>query len=125
MARLHSAIVLVLAAAALAGCPSEKTTPPVTGPRPGYPNVMTPPKPGSGGVQYGVPDPAPAGAAQMNAQAQGFYRQGMEAWAAGNLTAAQGFFNQATQADSQAYQAHYSLGAVQERLRNGSGALSS
>jgi tetratricopeptide (TPR) repeat protein len=126
MARLQSVIALVLAAAALAGCPSETTTPqqPV-GPRPGYPNVMVPPRPGSGGVQYGVPDPAPAGAAAMNAEAQNFYRQGMEAWAAGNLQAAQGFFTQATQADSQAYQAYYSLGAVQERLKTYSAALSS
>jgi tetratricopeptide (TPR) repeat protein len=52
----------------------------------------------------------------MNAQALAHYRQGMQKWAAGDLKGAQAAFTQATKADPNAFQAFYSLGAVQERL---------
>ncbi|MRG93230.1 tetratricopeptide repeat protein [Polyangium spumosum] len=49
--------------------------------------------------------------------ATGPYQQGMAAFAAGDLSAAKGLFQQVIQADARAHHAHYSLGAVQERLR--------
>ena len=59
---------------ALLGCPESTTGPNVppnaTG---GAANPMIPPKPGSGGIQYGVPDPVPGGGKQMNAQAAAFF----------------------------------------------------
>ncbi|MBW2458640.1 MAG: tetratricopeptide repeat protein [Deltaproteobacteria bacterium] len=84
------------------------------------------PKPGTGGPQYGVADPAAAieGATQMNAQAAAIYNQGMAAFAQGDLKQAQAFFKQATEADSEAFQAFYSLGVVQERLGSGGAASS-
>lgn len=54
----------------------------------------------------------------MNAQAQGYYAQGIRAFAAGDLVTARQSFQQATQADPSAHQAFYSLGVVQERLRD-------
>ncbi len=84
------------------------------------------PKPGTGGPQYGVADPMPegAGAKQMNAQAAAFYNQGMAAFAQGELKQAQAFFKQAAEADSEAFQAFYSLGVVQERLGSSGAATS-
>ncbi len=54
---------------------------------------------------------------KMSAAAAGPYNQGMTAFVAGDLAKAKQFFQQAIQADAKAYQAHYSLGVVQERLR--------
>lgn len=97
------------------GCGGTK--PPV-GPQPGpggQPgNPMAPPPPG--GVQNGAVDQTPDGAPKMNAQAMAFYQQAMMLWANGDLQGAKASFIQATQADSNAYQAHYSLGVIQERL---------
>jgi tetratricopeptide (TPR) repeat protein len=59
-----------------------------------------------------------AGKAQMNASAQAAYAQAMQAFANGDLQTARTQFTAATQADSSAYQAFYSLGVVQERLRD-------
>ncbi|HVK70497.1 MAG TPA: tetratricopeptide repeat protein [Polyangium sp.] len=56
--------------------------------------------------------------------ASGPYQQGMAAFAAGDLTAAKGLFQQVIQADARAPHAHYSLGAVQERLREPEAAAS-
>ena len=55
---------------------------------------------------------------QMNAQAAGFYQQGLGAFANGDLVIAKNSFQQATLADPRAHQAYYSLGVVQERLRD-------
>jgi Tfp pilus assembly protein PilF len=74
------------------------------------------PKQGSGQAQFGVADEVPAGAKSMNGQALTLYRQGLGAFSQGNLKQAEAFFSQATQADSEAFQAWYSLGVVQERL---------
>lgn len=103
--------------AMLLGCP-ETTDKPIEQPGnyPGGFNPMTPPRPGSSGPQVGVADKLPEGAVAMNAQALAHYQQGMQKWAGGDLKGAQAAFKQATQADDNAFQAWYSLGAVQERL---------
>ncbi|NUO50578.1 MAG: tetratricopeptide repeat protein [Polyangiaceae bacterium] len=54
---------------------------------------------------------------KMSAAAAGPYQQGMQAFVAGDLQNAKKFFQAAIAADDKAYQAHYSLGVVQERLR--------
>jgi Tfp pilus assembly protein PilF len=108
-------IVPVVALAAL-GCDPPKDPNVPTGPAgPGGVNPMAVPQPGSGGAQYGVADNV-EGAKQMNAQAAALYSQAMGAWANGDLAQAEALFTQATQADPEAFQAWYSLGAVQERL---------
>jgi len=61
----------------------------------------------------------------MNAQAIALHGQGLQAFAAGNLQQAQGFFTQATQADPNAYPAYYSLGTVQERTDQNDAAATS
>lgn len=60
----------------------------------------------------------------MNAQAKGFYQQGMLAFANGQMLQAESLFKQATGADPKAYQAYYSLGVVQERLGRAGAAAS-
>ena len=80
------------------------------------------------GQQFAVSD-APTGkdtAAQrpaMNASALTAYQAGMQAFQAGDLQGAKNQFVSATQADSKAYQAYYSLGVVRERMNETSGAL--
>jgi tetratricopeptide (TPR) repeat protein len=54
---------------------------------------------------------------KMNATAAGHYQAGMTAFIAGDLAKAKQLFAEATKADPKAYQAYYSLGVVQERLR--------
>jgi Tfp pilus assembly protein PilF len=105
----------MLVAAALTGCP-ENTTGPVVPPNPNGTNPMVAPHPGSGAPQHGVADQLPPGATGMNAAALAHYQQGMSKWAAGDLKGAEESFKQATTADDNAFQAFYSLGAVQERL---------
>jgi len=71
-------------------------------------------------VQAPPPDtgqPAMAtGALRMNASAEAAYRRGISAYFNGDLPGAKAAFQQAIAADSRAYQAHYSLGVVLERL---------
>jgi tetratricopeptide (TPR) repeat protein len=62
------------------------------------------------------------GKLNMNSSAQSAYQKGIAAYAAGDLAGAKTSFQQAVSADSKAYQAHYSLGVVMERLGDG-GAL--
>ena len=62
---------------------------------------------------------------KMNDSALGSYQQGMTAFVSGDLATAKQHFTAATQADSNAYQAFYSLGVVQERLKDDAGAFSS
>ncbi|MBW2526904.1 MAG: tetratricopeptide repeat protein [Deltaproteobacteria bacterium] len=125
---LGSALVTVglvaTAAVVTTGC-EDATPPPKTPEQPslGYPGV-SPTAPSPGGPQVGVIDTPPAGAAEMNAAARGYYQQGMAAFANGQLTQAEALFKQATAADPKAYQAFYSLGVVEERLGR-SGAASS
>ena len=61
----------------------------------------------------------------MNASAAQAYAAGQQAFGAGDIAGARTQFQRATQSDSKAYQAYYSLGVVQERLNEVSNALSS
>jgi Tfp pilus assembly protein PilF len=91
----------------------------------GGPGVVTSPT----GEQYAVTDAPTSGEAanrpKMNASAAQAYGAGMQAFQAGDLEGAKAQFQKATDADPNAYQAHYSLGVVRERLNENSGALSS
>ncbi|HET9959385.1 MAG TPA: tetratricopeptide repeat protein [Polyangiaceae bacterium] len=77
--------------------------------------------------QFAVSD-APTGGEsaerpKMSAAATGPYMAGMNAFRNGDLAGAKTQFTQATQADTKAYQAFYSLGVVKERLGDTAGAL--
>jgi tetratricopeptide (TPR) repeat protein len=80
------------------------------------------------GQQIGISDAPSSGSAanrpKLNAAATGFYNAGMQAFQAGDLDGAATQFTKATEADSNAYQAYYSIGVIRERLGNGTGALS-
>jgi tetratricopeptide (TPR) repeat protein len=80
------------------------------------------------GPQFAVSDaPTDASAASQRPALSGSaltaYQAGMAAFQAGDLQGAKSQFVAATQADSKAYQAYYSLGVVRERLNETSGAL--
>ncbi len=60
----------------------------------------------------------------MNAAAAALYQQGMAAFDSGDLHKARTLFRQATEADTKAHQAFFSLGVVQQRLRD-DGAMAS
>lgn len=62
---------------------------------------------------------------KMSDAALGPFQQGMTAFVSGDLQTAKKLFQQATQADPKAFQAYYSLGVVQERLKDDAGALAS
>lgn len=113
---VRSVVMPVALGVLLLGCPetNEAKGPTQPGNMPGGFNPMGPVQPG--GAQVGVADKLPDGAAKMNAQAFAHYQQGMQLWTNGDLQGAQTAFQQATQADPNAFQAFYSLGAVQERL---------
>jgi Tfp pilus assembly protein PilF len=124
------AAVLSSAAAGCAksGATSGAQVPPgatVSGGSTGGPGVVTSPT----GEQYAVTDAPTSGEAanrpKMNASAAQAYGAGMQAFQAGDLEGAKAQFQKATEADANAYQAHYSLGVVRERLNENSGALSS
>ncbi|WP_437721526.1 tetratricopeptide repeat protein [Sorangium sp. So ce861] len=127
---LFVSLLAVVSPFALASCGEEATPPPkaptrpVTGPGGASPPVQAP---------YGMNDapssmrpydqPAPGAPAAMNARAAAIYQGGLQAFANGDLASAKAQFTQATQADPRAHQAFYSLGVVQERLRDeGAGA---
>ncbi len=81
------------------------------------------------GQQFAVTDAPSSGEAatnrpKMNASAAQAYAAGMDAFKAGDLQSAREQFTKASEADSQAYQAFYSLGVVKERLGEASGAAS-
>lgn len=80
------------------------------------------------GEQYAVTDAPSSGESganrpKMNASAATAYAAGMEAFKNGDLQGAKAQFTKAGEADSNAYQAFYSLGVVKERLNENSGAL--
>ena len=52
----------------------------------------------------------------MNSSAEAAYRRGLSAYASGDLPTAKSAFQEAISADSKAFQAHYSLGVVLERM---------
>jgi Tfp pilus assembly protein PilF len=122
------AIVLSLALAS-AACGGDKK--PAKAPQGGpatQPAYTAPPVSTAPGAQYAVPDAPTSGDAanrpKMNASAAQAYAAGLQAFQAGDLQGAKNQFQKATEADAKAYQAHYSLGVVKERLGE-TGALTS
>ncbi|WP_437686332.1 tetratricopeptide repeat protein [Sorangium sp. So ce176] len=126
---LLACLLAALSPFVLASCGEEATPPPKAPTRPVGPAGATPP------VQapYGITDapssarpydqPAQPAHPAMNARAAAVYQTGLQAFANGDLANARALFAQATQADPRAHQAFYSLGVVQERLRDpGAGA---
>ncbi|HEY3496161.1 MAG TPA: tetratricopeptide repeat protein [Polyangiaceae bacterium] len=89
----------------------------------------TPVAPGAEGPQVGISDGLTGGEGSqrpaMNASAAQAYSAGIGSFKSGDLAGAKTQFQRATQADSKAYQAYYSLGVVEERLNEISNALSS
>jgi tetratricopeptide (TPR) repeat protein len=61
---------------------------------------------------------------KLNAPAAQQYMAGMQAFQTGALDLAESQFEKATDLDSKAYQAYYSMGVVRERRNNSTGALS-
>jgi tetratricopeptide (TPR) repeat protein len=119
----------LLAPLAAVSCAEDPKPPPNVAPRP----AVAGSNPTPGQPQYGISDtpssmrpydlPAQAPRSSMNAQAASLYQGGLQAFANGDLANAKTLFLQATQADARAHQAFYSLGVVQERLRDpGAGA---
>jgi tetratricopeptide (TPR) repeat protein len=115
---------------ALAGCGGESASRPGAVTPAGVDAPPAPSAPSSEGVdesQYGISDdPAAEGAAErprMNGEAAVAYAAGMKAFRAQDLRGALSQFSKATEADSRAFQAYYSLGVVKERLGDVGGAL--
>ena len=65
-----------------------------------------------------TPDQASAPRTALTGQASALYQQALAAFAIGDLINARTLFTQTTQAEPQSHQAFYSLGVVQERLRD-------
>jgi tetratricopeptide (TPR) repeat protein len=125
---IFAAIAALLVPVAIAACsdtpPPKAPTPPVTAggnPTPGRPQIGMSDAPSSA-----RPGDAPSTAPRpvLSGQASGVYQQALQAFAAGNLPAAKTGFEQATQSDPRSHQAFYSLGVVQERLRDAGAAAS-
>lgn len=119
---------LSLTLAALVGCGGESAVRP--GPAtPGTeaPVVPAGEEPALPESQYGISDePTAEGAAErpvMNAAAAEAYAAGMKAFRTQNMSGARAQFEKTIEADARAYQAHYSLGVVKERLGDVGGAL--
>ena len=114
--------------AAIAACSDDKpapktpTQPTVAGsnPTPTQAQISmsdTPSSARSGDLPGAAPRPA------LSGSAAGQYGQALQAFGSGNLPQARTLFQQVTQSDPRSHQAYYSLGAVQERLRDpGAGA---
>ncbi|HMJ10163.1 MAG TPA: tetratricopeptide repeat protein [Polyangiaceae bacterium] len=122
-------LVLAVASASLAcagrsGKGSELPTgTKVNTPTTGGPGVVTSPE----GEQYAVTDAPSSGESsnrpKMSGAAAGAHAAGLQAFQNGDLEGARTQFARASDADATAYQAHYSLGVVRERLGEVSGAL--
>ena len=124
--RIGLVAVLVLASACSrsgkgAQVPEGST---VNTPATGGPGVVT----GPDGEQYAVTD-APSGGGdganrpKISGSAATAHAAGIQAFQSGDLEGARAQFSKASEADTNAYQAHYSLGVVRERLGEVSGAL--
>jgi tetratricopeptide (TPR) repeat protein len=126
--RVGVAFALVLGLSAVACGKKEEPKFPqgqVQTPTTGGPGAVYTPQ----GQQFAVTDAPSSGEAatnrpKMNASAMQAYAAGLEAFKTGDLTSAREQFSKATEADSNAYQAFYSLGVVKERLNEKAGALS-
>jgi tetratricopeptide (TPR) repeat protein len=75
--------------------------------------------------QSGATQAAAAARPKMNAAAAEAYGAGLAAFQRGDLEGARAQFEKAIAADPKAFEAHYSLGVVRERLGSPSGAMSS
>ncbi len=120
---LGSATVIVLALGATA-CGAQAAQGPEV---PGGAQVETPPTGGPGvvttgeGNQFAQTDAPSSGESasnrpSMTAQAKQAYDAGLSAFQSGDLEGAKTQFSAATSADAKAYQAHFSMGVVNERL---------
>jgi Tfp pilus assembly protein PilF len=122
-------LLVALAAASVASCGGSSKAPEapkgsqISAPASGGPGVVT----GPGGEQFAVTDAPSGGDAanrpKMSSSAAGPYTAGLQAFQSGDLEGARTQFSKASDADANAYQAHYSLGVVRERLGEVSGAL--
>jgi tetratricopeptide (TPR) repeat protein len=129
-ATLAAALLAVLAPFAAASCGDDPKPPPKVAPRPVGSSTAQAPNL----AQYGMSDtpssmrpyevPAQASRPTMNAQAAPIYQAALQSFANGDLAGAKTYFQQVTQADPSAHQAFYSLGVVQERLRDPGAAAS-
>jgi tetratricopeptide (TPR) repeat protein len=119
--------VSLVALVALAACGSKETGPGAQSPD--GPPVPPGAAPAGDGSQVGISDAPTSGEATerpaMSAQAAEAYAAGLAAFRAGDLRGAKTQFQRATQTDSRAYQAYYSLGVVEERMNEISNAVSS
>jgi tetratricopeptide (TPR) repeat protein len=125
--RVLAASLLVGVPAAVAGCSDDPS--PKTPPRPAATAPVS-----TSGPQVGMRDtpssarkgdetpvaPRPA----LASGASGVYQQALQAFANGDLATAKADFEKATQADPRSHQAFYSLGVVQERLKDPGAAAS-
>jgi Tfp pilus assembly protein PilF len=119
---------VLLVPAGIAACSDDPPVkapaqPAATGPKPaaGQPQVGMSDKPSSARVGDAPPAaPRPA----LSGQASGVYQQALQAFANGDLAVAKKHFEEATQADPRSHQAFYSLGVVQERLKDAGAAAS-
>ena len=125
---LTLAIALLGAPLSLASC-TDNPTPQVPGqpmvaganPNPGQAQISMADTPSSMRVGE-LPTQAPRPG--LSAQAAAVYQQALLAFGNGDLANAKVMFEQVTQADPRAHQAFYSLGAVQERLKDAGAAAS-
>ena len=124
---LLAAAAVLLVPAAIAACaddppPKAPPQPAATAPKPaGQPQVGMSDAPSSARIGDAPPAaPRPA----LSGQASGVYQQALQAFANGDLAAAKKHFEEATQADPRSHQAFYSLGVVQERLKDAGAAAS-
>ena len=112
------ALALVAATAVFEGAGCGGSKPPATQP------IATAPaaQPTQSGVSAPAAPDAPSpravatGPLKMNSSAQAAYQRGISAYASGDLAGAKAAFHEAISSDAKAYQAHYSLGVVLERL---------
>lgn len=124
-----AALLAVLAPLATVSCGDDPKPPPKVAQRPTMGPAGSTPSPPQLGISdapsstrpHEAPDSSPRRA--MNAQAATSYQSALQAFGNGDLGGARTLFQQATRADPSAHQAFYSLGVVQERLRDpGAGA---
>jgi tetratricopeptide (TPR) repeat protein len=118
-AALAALILIPLGAASCGDAAPEPKQPPQPGPagaaaQPGPPAAG--PSDTAGGIRPG--DGPDQGQLKMNASASSLYKRALEAFVNGDLPNARSLFQEATRADPRAHQAFYSLGVVQERLRD-------
>jgi tetratricopeptide (TPR) repeat protein len=116
------ALILPFAAAACGDAPPQvklptQATTAGANPMPGQQQIGISDQPSS--YRPGdAPDQALPPRAALTGQAAALYQQALAAFASGDLNSARTLFTQTTQAEPQSHQAFYSLGVVQERLRD-------